>query len=144
MALILSLLVNSPLLLRIFFPHLRVKNLSYSSINTNSFVQISASVADLTVKCAREVRCVDLSQDGDLKLFKPLLLEKPDIVVVTPSKALAHIKANHLKLKTGLEMLVIDEADLIFSFGYEDEIKELLRYLLPHDQYFFPKASQTQ
>lgn len=103
------------------------------------------------MKCAREVRCVDLSQDGDLKLFKPLLLEKPDIVVVTPSKALAHIKANHLKLKAGLEMLVIDEADLIFSFGYEDEIKELLRYntyvlkiyFIVHEYWsiFFPKSS---
>ena len=66
--------------------------------------------------------------DGDLKLFKPLLMEKPDIVVATPSKALLHVKAKNLDLKSELEMLVIDEADLVFSFGYEDEVKELLRY----------------
>lgn len=58
--------------------------------------------------------------------MKPLLLEKPDIIVSTPSKALAHLKANNMKLKKSLEMLVIDEADLVFSFGYEDEVKALL------------------
>lgn len=58
---------------------------------------------------------------------KSLLLDKPDVVVATPSKALAHLKAKSMRLKDDLAVLVVDEADLIFSFGYEDEIKELLR-----------------
>lgn len=61
---------------------------------------------------------------------KALLLDKPDIVVATPSRALAHLKAGNMKLKQDLAVLVVDEADLIFSFGYESEIKELLRYEL--------------
>lgn len=72
------------------------------------------------------MRCIDLSTDGETHVLKPLLLEKPDIIVSTPSKALAHLKANNMKLKKSLEMLVIDEADLVFSFGYEDEVKALL------------------
>jgi len=28
-----------------------------------------------------------------------------------------------------LEMLVIDEADLIFSFGYEEDLKTILKHL---------------
>lgn len=83
-------------------------------------------IADLTLKCAREVRCIDISANGDMQTQKALLSDKPDIVVATPSKALAHLKANNMRLKDDLSMLVVDEADLVFSFGYEDEIKELL------------------
>lgn len=62
----------------------------------------------------------------DLNIQKPLLVEKPDIVVGTPSRALQHLKAENLNLKKSLEILIIDEADLVFSFGYEDEVKDLL------------------
>ena len=91
--------------------------------------QIHDVVASLTIKCSREVRVVDVSPQVDLSAQKPLLAEKPDIVIGTPSRLLQHLKANNLKLKQSLETLIIDEADLIFSFGYEDEIKNLLNYL---------------
>lgn len=71
---------------------------------------------------------------------KSILADKPDIVVSTPSKVLAHLKAKNMRLKDDLALLVVDEADLVFSFGYEDEIKELLRWVLyimvgPPDRY---------
>ena len=91
--------------------------------------QIHDVVASLTIKCSREVRVVDVSPQVDLSAQKPLLAEKPDIVVGTPSRLLQHLKASNVKLKQSLETLIIDEADLIFSFGYEDEIKNLLNYL---------------
>ncbi|XP_061715645.1 probable ATP-dependent RNA helicase DDX56 [Cydia pomonella] len=91
--------------------------------------QIASVIADLTLKCAREVRCIDISANGDMQTQKALLSDKPDIVVATPSKALAHLKAGNMRLKEDLAMLVVDEADLVFSFGYEDEIKELLGHL---------------
>lgn len=61
---------------------------------------------------------------------KPLLVEKPDIVIGTPSRILQHLKVGNLHLKKSLEILVIDEADLIFSFGYEDEVKQLMMYVI--------------
>ncbi|KPJ14352.1 putative ATP-dependent RNA helicase DDX56 [Papilio machaon] len=91
--------------------------------------QITSVIGDLTLKCAREVRCIDISSSGDMQIQKSLLSDKPDIVVATPSRALAHLKAKNMRLKEDLSMLVVDEADLVFSFGYEDEIKELLSYL---------------
>ncbi|KAJ0176855.1 hypothetical protein K1T71_008034 [Dendrolimus kikuchii] len=91
--------------------------------------QIASVIGDLTIKCAREVRCIDISSSGDTQTQKSLLSDKPDIVVATPSRALAHLKANNMRLKEDLAVLVVDEADLIFSFGYEDEIKELLCHL---------------
>ncbi|KPI99345.1 putative ATP-dependent RNA helicase DDX56 [Papilio xuthus] len=91
--------------------------------------QIASVIGDLTLKCAREVRCIDISSSGDMQIQKSLLSDKPDIVVATPSRALAHLKTKNMRLKEDLSMLVVDEADLVFSFGYEDEIKELLSYL---------------
>ncbi|KRT86050.1 helicase, partial [Oryctes borbonicus] len=97
--------------------------------------QICKVITDLTIKCSREVRCVDISAQVDLSVQRPMLIEKPDIVVSTPARVLQHVKADNLNVKESLEMMVIDEADLIFSFGYENEIKELLPY--------FPKIYQA-
>ena len=55
-----------------------------------------------------------------------MLSEKPDIVVGTPSRLLAHIRARNLDIKDSLEMVVIDEADLMFSFGYEENVSAIL------------------
>ena len=52
-------------------------------------------------------------------------MEKPDVVVATPSRLLAHVRAGNVDT-SNLEMLVVDEADLVFSFGHEGDIKELL------------------
>lgn len=57
---------------------------------------------------------------------RPILMEKPDIVVGTPSRVLAHLNAQNLLLHSSLEMLVVDEADLVFSFGFEADLKNLL------------------
>ncbi|KAI4458140.1 rna helicase [Holotrichia oblita] len=97
--------------------------------------QICKVMKDLTIKCSREIRCIDISAQVDLAIQKPMLVEKPDIIVSTPARILQHAKASNLNVKQSLEMLVIDEADLIFSFGYENEVKELLP--------FFPKIYQA-
>ncbi|KAJ8664542.1 hypothetical protein QAD02_006204 [Eretmocerus hayati] len=91
--------------------------------------QIHDVFVSLTTKCSREVRCLDISSQVELSVQKPLLAENPDIVIATPGRALQHLKAKNLNVKKSLETLIIDEADLIFSFGYEDEIKTLLSHL---------------
>lgn len=63
----------------------------------------------------------------DSSVQRPLLVSKPDIVVSTPARALLHLQARSLNLRESLEVLVIDEADLIFSHGYESDVKDLLR-----------------
>ncbi|XP_065156596.1 LOW QUALITY PROTEIN: probable ATP-dependent RNA helicase DDX56 [Atheta coriaria] len=91
--------------------------------------QITSVIKDLTANCSRDVKCIDIAPNVDLKTQKPLLVEKPDIVVSTPARALLHLKAGNLNLKESLDLMVIDEADLIFSFGYEKEIKEIMDFL---------------
>lgn len=53
-------------------------------------------------------------------------MEKPDVVVGTPGRVLAHLSARSLSLRQSLELLVLDEADLLLSFGFGEDIKSLL------------------
>ena len=48
----------------------------------------------------------------------------------TPSRILAHVQAGNVVLKTSVEMIVIDEADLLFSFGYEEDMRSLLKLVM--------------
>ena len=58
-----------------------------------------------------------------------LLSSRPaDIIVSTPSQLLKFVESGVLTLSL-LQWLVIDEADLMFSFGYELEIKKLRKYV---------------
>lgn len=61
-----------------------------------------------------------------MKEQKPLLVGSPDVVVATPARALLHLQAKHFSLEK-LQTIVVDEADLVFSFGYEEEIKEIVK-----------------
>lgn len=81
--------------------------------------QIHNVILNLTIKCCREVRVVDLSPQMDLNTQKLLLDEMPDIVVVTPSRLLQHLKAKNLILKHSLDTLIIDEADLVCIYIIE-------------------------
>lgn len=75
--------------------------------------QIHEVAMSLTIKCSREVKCVDVSPQVNLNVQKPLLAENPDIIVGTPGRILEHLKAGHLNVKKSLETLIIDEADLV-------------------------------
>ncbi|XP_062995521.1 probable ATP-dependent RNA helicase DDX56 [Elgaria multicarinata webbii] len=97
--------------------------------------QVLQVLRQLAAYCAREVRVVDVSGQAELAAQRPLLMEKPDVVVGTPSRVLVHLQAQSLNLQDSLEILVMDEADLLFSFGFEEDLKSLLCHL--------PKIYQT-
>ena len=46
-----------------------------------------------------------------------MLRDRPDVVVATPAGLLSHIRSGHIHLKDSVETLVVDEADLVLSFG---------------------------
>ncbi|CAB3998474.1 probable ATP-dependent RNA helicase DDX56 [Paramuricea clavata] len=98
---------------------------------------------DLTSYCSRSVRVVDVAQ-ATLDVVRPVLLEKPDVVIGTPSRVLGHLQAKNLDLKKSLSMLVVDEADLVFSYGYEYDLKMLLSHLPKIYQAFLMSATLTE
>lgn len=91
--------------------------------------QIQKVVELLTVKCQKVVQSVDLSSFTNVATQKLILAKHPDIVVSTPAKILAQLKAGTVHLKDTLETLVIDEADLLFSFGFENDLHKLIEHL---------------
>ncbi|KAM4532202.1 LOW QUALITY PROTEIN: putative ATP-dependent RNA helicase DDX56 [Fundulus diaphanus] len=103
--------------------------------------QVQTMIRQLTAYCSRDVRVADISGKADVSTQRPILMEKPDVVVGTPSRVLAHLKAQNLLLHSSLEMLVVDEADLVFSFGFESDLKNLLCHLPKIYQSFLMSAT---
>uniref|UniRef100_UPI00398F0376 probable ATP-dependent RNA helicase DDX56 isoform X1 n=1 Tax=Pristiophorus japonicus TaxID=55135 RepID=UPI00398F0376 len=103
--------------------------------------QVQQMIRQLTSYCVRDIRVADVSGQADISAQRPILMEKPDIVIGTPSRILLHLEQHTLNLCTSLEMLVIDEADLLFSFGFENDLKNLLGHLPKIYQAFLMSAT---
>ncbi|VEU33403.1 unnamed protein product [Pseudo-nitzschia multistriata] len=65
----------------------------------------------------------------ELARQKAMLRDRPDVIVATPAGLLTHIRNGDVNLKDSMETLVVDEADLVLSYGYKDDISEIIRSL---------------
>jgi len=104
--------------------------------------QTLANVVSLASSCSREIRAVDIASlpagtGGTLS-------ETPDIVIGTPSRLLAKVLAGIIDVRESLEYLVIDEADLIFALGYEEDTKCLVQHLPKIFQAFLMSATLNE
>ncbi|KAG1655032.1 putative ATP-dependent RNA helicase DDX56 [Nymphon striatum] len=106
--------------------------------------QIYSNIDDLSSCCSQELNCVDVSGQADIASQRPLLKENPDIVVGTPARILMHLQAKNMDLSSSIEILIIDEADLVFSFGHEKDIKAVLEYLPKTYQSIMMSATLTE
>nr|CAB3237254.1 probable ATP-dependent RNA helicase DDX56 [Phallusia mammillata] len=105
--------------------------------------QAYVMMQELISCCSQSVSCIDVSHESNPELLRPLLSEKPDVVIGTPSRVLAQVNAENLDLST-LQWLVMDEADLLFSFGYEDDLKSLNPHFPNNYQAFITSATFTE
>ncbi|TPX67221.1 hypothetical protein SpCBS45565_g03926 [Spizellomyces sp. 'palustris'] len=106
--------------------------------------QVSRHVKDLSVYCSKEVVAVNLAtSDQSVANQKAVLAERPDIIIATPSKVLAQLEANNVELKDSLESLVIDEADLILSYGYDEDVRKVLGFLPKIYQSYLMSATMS-
>ncbi len=63
-----------------------------------------------------------------------------DVIVATPGRLLDHFRAPYAKL-TGLEYLVLDEADRMLDMGFLPDIRRVLRHLPAKRQTLFFSAT---
>lgn len=70
-----------------------------------------------------------------------MLRDRPDIVVATPTGLATHIQSGAIYLKTSVETLVVDEADLVLSFGHENAVHEIIKALPKIYQGFLMSAT---
>ncbi|KAH8380961.1 hypothetical protein KR200_006697 [Drosophila serrata] len=107
--------------------------------------QSRAVIEQLVESCGKVVRVADIAgSSSDAVTQRHALAERPDIVVATPAKLLAHAEAGSgvVDLKH-VETLVVDEADLVFAFGYEKDFKRLIKHFPPIYQAILVSATLT-
>jgi len=63
-----------------------------------------------------------------------------DVIVATPGRLLDHARAPYARL-TGLEYLVLDEADRMLDMGFLPDIRRILRHIPSHRQTLFFSAT---
>ena len=118
--------------------------------------QVAKVIDDLTYYCTDHVKAVVLSgstkkggggggkhSSGHISTLQQeaLLRDQPDIVVATPAGLVTHVRSGKLNLKRSVETLVVDEADLILSFGYADDVTEIMKSLPKTCQGFLMSAT---
>nr|POF22101.1 atp-dependent rna helicase dbp9 [Quercus suber] len=91
--------------------------------------QVTATLATFTTFCGQDVRFENISRKEDAAVTKARLAEIPDIVVATPGQATQWINSGDISLNE-LKHVVIDEADLVLSYDYEEDM-ELIAAALP-------------
>ncbi|XP_065921026.1 probable ATP-dependent RNA helicase DDX56 isoform X2 [Dysidea avara] len=88
--------------------------------------QIAKCFVDLCQFCLRDLKAINIAVG---RSSKSLLADKPDVIVSTPSQLLTHLRNKTIVLNKTMEWFVVDEADLIFSYGYEDDIRNIMKFL---------------
>ena len=83
--------------------------------------QISKSIQDLTYYCKDVITFYALSDDSTA-IQQYHLKNQPHIIITTPTRIVQHIKSKAIDI-SHVEILIIDEADLILSYGYAEDIQ---------------------
>lgn len=103
--------------------------------------QVSDAVSNFSAFCPKNIRAVNLNPINVTNKKKipesvqlSLLAEEPDIVVATPARASLYLKSSAFSVEN-LAHLVIDEADLILSYGHDDDLQVIAEAV--------PKGVQT-
>lgn len=105
--------------------------------------QVHQTLSQLTYYCDEVVSVAVLFGGGavagkkesrkELAKQEAMLRDRPDVIVSTPAGLLAHIRSGALVLKASVQSLVVDEADLVLSYGRSMKLITVAFYpLLSH------------
>ena len=88
--------------------------------------QVSKVMQDVCMYCKKLIKWMNLAGEESFSMQKTeLISRKVQVLIGTPGKLLPHLKGDYLNF-TDLQMLIIDEADLILSFGYKEDVQEIV------------------
>ena len=104
--------------------------------------QIHKSFAVFSAFCAKEVRSANLTLRVSDAVLRSILSDPPDVVIATPGRTNQSLSNATLDLSR-LAHLVIDEADLVLSYGYEDDIDGIAKAIPRGVQTFLMSATLT-
>jgi ATP-dependent RNA helicase DDX56/DBP9 len=104
--------------------------------------QVQKVFVALSAQCSKDVRSINLAQRVSDAVLNAMLSDTPDIVIATPGRANQFLSADQLFIDQ-VSHLVIDEADLVLSYGYEDDIKAIAATIPRSAQAFLMSATLT-
>ncbi|KAL2144811.1 hypothetical protein VTI28DRAFT_8473 [Corynascus sepedonium] len=96
--------------------------------------QVFKAIEQFSAFCAKDIHAAKLTDNVSDAVQRSLLANVPDIVVSTPARAWHSVSSSALSLDK-LQHLVLDEADLVLSYGYDEDMENIARSL--------PKGVQT-
>jgi ATP-dependent RNA helicase DDX56/DBP9 len=114
-----------------------LQQLTYYCDDIVSIAVLSVGLGGSAAAAASQQQHKNKNND-ELERQEAMLRDQPDVIVATPNALLTHIRRSNnsrngkcptLDLKSSVETLVVDEADLILSFGYSNDITEIVKSL---------------
>ncbi|OJD24592.1 ATP-dependent RNA helicase DBP9 [Blastomyces percursus] len=104
--------------------------------------QVHKTVTSFSAFAGKDIRSTNLTQKVSDAVQRSILADLPDIVVSTPARAVMNINTSAFTLQH-LAHLVIDEADLVLSYGYEEDMQNLAKAVPRGVQAFLMSATLT-
>ena len=108
--------------------------------------QVSNFLKELTIYCGKHVKVVNLNDIENDQLLTAVLNDRPEILVSTPSKLLTILEEHSDVSLMELKYFVVDEVDLMLSYGYDEDLEKLSNYLnlKQHMQVFMMSATLNE
>ena len=104
--------------------------------------QVHNVVVSFAAFSGKDLRSVNLAQKVSDAVQQSMLADFPDVVISTPARVLSNVNSSALSLNS-LAHLVVDEADLVLSYGYEDDMRALAKAVPRGVQTFLMSATLT-
>jgi ATP-dependent RNA helicase DDX56/DBP9 len=101
-------------------------------------LQVSSVIEGISCYCSKDLlRVCNLSANDSISMQRSALLaSSANLIVSTPSRLVPHLSSGLLVLQSGhFHTLVLDEADLLLSFGFQSDLDTIVPFL--------PKLFQT-
>ncbi len=101
-------------------------------------MQVTSVIESISCYCSKDLlRVCNLSASDSISLQRSALLaSSANLIVCTPSRLVPHLSSGLLVLQPGhFHTLVLDEADLLLSFGFQSDLDTIVPFL--------PKLFQT-
>ncbi|KAK4416363.1 DEAD-box ATP-dependent RNA helicase 16 [Sesamum alatum] len=108
--------------------------------------QVYSEAMSLIELCRVQLKIVQLTSTMSPSDLKTSLAGVPDIVVSTPACVQTCLSSGTLQaraLQESLSVLILDEADLLLSYGYEDDLKALTAHVPKRCQCLLMSATSS-
>lgn len=107
--------------------------------------QVHQQLKALNTSTSDTITLLALDTDSTIQYESTQLKDLPSVVISTPTRLYEHCKQQHITtLQKTLSLVIIDEADLILSYGFDEDIRQLLPYVSAIVQTIIVSATLTE